>query len=178
MEVDLYFAYIFRFPACPDRLLLFPLPLSGPFLLQAIHHLQSLNFRQGVTAIDDVLRVRLFSSCVTIRERRLSQSVQSFTRATHMCCLAHAPCFLGAGIKRAQYSLSIQNIFQQTKQNPHFVYEASPTPDWWGPNDIQAHISPTKSAGMLISCPPNRRCDSQSCLSQAILTAILMTRTL
>ena len=27
------------------------------------------------------------------------------------------------------------------------IYTASPTPGWWAPNDIPAHITPTKSAG-------------------------------
>jgi len=27
------------------------------------------------------------------------------------------------------------------------IYSASPTPGWWAPNDIPAHIEPTKSAG-------------------------------
>lgn len=34
-------------------------------------------------------------------------------------------------------------------QDAHFTYAASPSVGWWAPNDIQAHIEPTKTAGLL-----------------------------
>jgi hypothetical protein len=43
-------------------------------------------------------------------------------------------------------------------QDVHFTYAASPTVGWWAPNDIQAHIEPTKSAGNVLSLTVENGC--------------------
>lgn len=43
-------------------------------------------------------------------------------------------------------------------QDVHFTYAASPTVGWWAPNDIQAHIEPTKSAGTVLSLTAENGC--------------------